>query len=496
LHRPIEFDDNFTRPGYQAGSNLLGAVCLGVYRALWYLALPLAWAAAGGDRQSRRERLGGTPSEADMGGGKVRVWVHAASVGEIEGVRPVIQSFARLRPDLEFVITTMTPAGRDAARRRVNRTCQLAPFDHAATVRAFLARVRPVLVIIAETELWPNYFFQSVAAGARIALINARLSIRSMRRYRLIRPLIARVLSRADIVLAQTAEDAERFRQLGAAPERITVSGNAKYELVGDSVPLRPGLAAFTRGRPIFIAGSTGPGEEKVVLTAFGALVQRFPTLALVLAPRHLERISEVERILRETKLSYTRASEANSHAAPEQCPPKTSLGHFHEGSTCEDPVPLPDQEAPRKGSSDARCVKQDTLVSNEEKTHGHPQVLLLDTMGELGALYQHAAVAFVGGSLAPGRGGQSLAEPANASVPVLFGPHYENHRQLGDALIAAAAGRVVLDASQLVDASSLWLADEAARVAAGRRARSAMEGLAGSTAITVRYLCGLLPAS
>ncbi|MBV8771996.1 MAG: 3-deoxy-D-manno-octulosonic acid transferase, partial [Deltaproteobacteria bacterium] len=212
----------------------------------WYLALPVALAWTGRDPISRRQRLGRAESQASaIGEGKLRVWVHAASVGEVEGLRPVASRLAHIRPDLEFVITTMTPAGRDAAHRHFNGVSQLAPFDHARVVREFVASIRPVLLIITETELWPNFFLESAAAGARLALINARISARSLRRYRLIRPLIARVLRSADVVLAQTTRDAERFRHLGARPERIAVSGNTKYEIPDHAHPLRPALASF-----------------------------------------------------------------------------------------------------------------------------------------------------------------------------------------------------------------------------------------------------------
>jgi len=365
--------------------------------------------------------------------------------------------------------------------------CHLAPFDHVAAVRAFLARIRPVLVIITETELWPNFFHESAAAGAKVALINARLSIRSMSRYRLIRPLLVSSLRRASVVLAQTSEDAERFCRLGAAPERVSVTGNAKYEVIGDSPPLRPGLASFAEERPILIAGSTGPGEEQIVLSAYRDLVERFPSLALVLAPRHLERIDEVERVLRATGLAYIRASDSNPSATPGGDPERIGARSTIHSRKGENPTTPSDQGRER--------YKHEPRLSGAEAGRP-PQVLLLDTMGELGALYQSASVAFVGGSLTPGRGGQSLAEPANASVPVLFGPYYENHRQLGNALVAAKAGRIVRDAVQLADASAKWLTNEPARSTAGQRARSVMEQLAGSTAATVRHLCALLPAS
>lgn len=410
---------------------------------LWYLALPVALAASARDPDSRRQRLGRRASPASaIDHGRFRVWMHAASVGEIEGLRPVASRLAHVRPDLDFVITTMTRAGRDAAHRHLSGISQLAPFDHTRVVREFVARIRPVMLIITETELWPNFFLESAAAGARLALINARLSARSLRQYRLIRPLIARVLRSADVVLAQTTRDAERFRRLGARPERIAITGNTKYEIPDHLHPLRPALASFARGRPILIAGSTAPGEEEIVLSAYRHLLERFPSLALILAPRHLERVEQIERRLRDAGLPCIRASASNN------------LSQLS------------------------------------------PHVLLLDTMGELGALYSRATVAFVGGSLRPGRGGQSLAEPAIASVPVLFGPYYENHRQLGDALLAAGAGSIVRNAMELAEASAKWLEDGSARTVAGRQARSVIERLAGSTATVVRYLCGLLPAS
>jgi 3-deoxy-D-manno-octulosonic-acid transferase len=474
-----------------------GAVWSRIYNALWYPALPFALIAAGGDLQSGRERLGRVaPGAQVIGNGKLRVWLHAASVGEIEGARPVLENLARMRPDVEFVITTMTAAGRDAARRRLNGICQLAPLDHAARVRAFVARIRPALVVIAETELWPNFFFESASAGARIAIINARLSAPSMRRYRFIRPLVARALRSVSAVLAQTTEDAERFCRLGALPERIAVTGNAKYEVRGDSPPLRSALAAFAEGRPILIAGSTGPGEEQIVLAAYRDLANRFPSLALVLAPRHLQRIDEVERAIQSASFAYARASEKSAPAAPSADMDDATRRATHSPSKRGSSMPAFDQAEARSGWSGDERLRDDQRIFGEQAERSRPQVLLLDTMGELGAFYQRATIAFVGGSLTPGRGGQSLAEPANASVPVLFGPYYENHRQLGNALVATGAGHVVRDAAQLANASARWLADDAARSVAGQRARSVMEQFAGSTATTVGYLCALLSAS
>jgi 3-deoxy-D-manno-octulosonic-acid transferase len=421
------------------------AIWPSIYNALWYPALPFALIAAGGrNRRNRRERLGESPPDLRADSAGLRVWVHAASVGEVEGVRPVMLRLREMMPTLDFVTTVMTTAGRDAARRRLPGSCQLAPLDHSSAVRGFLARVRPTLVLIAETELWPNFFLQSVGSGARVAIINGRLSERSMALYRLIQPLVAHALARADLILTQTPNDAARFRQLGAHKDRVMVTGNTKFELDGAAPPLRHPLAEFAGGQPILVAGSTAPGEERIVLGVYRELVKRFPDLALVLAPRHLGRLHEVEQEIHDAGCVHLRAS---------------------------------------------RLIDCSESLSADLQ----PKVLLLDTMGELRSVYRRAAIAFVGGSMVNGRGGQNLAEPASAAVPVLFGPHYENHRQVGDALLAADAARVVHDRARFEQACARWLIDHAERIAAGNRAYSVVQQLAGGVARTVERLLTLL---
>jgi 3-deoxy-D-manno-octulosonic-acid transferase len=409
------------------------------YNVLWYPALPFALLAAGGrNRRNCRERLGMANVSAARGGAEaLRVWVHAASVGEIEAMRPIVLGLVREAPRAVVVVTSMTAAGRDAARRRIPGLAayQLAPLDWRPAVRAFLSRVRPRLVLIAETELWPNFFAESARAGARLAIVNGRLSERSFRRYRLIRPLIANALANAALILAQTDADAERFRRLGVPRVRIAVTGNTKFELE-DGQPLRPVLMDFAAGKPLLIAGSTAPGEERMVLNAWRNLTERFPALALVIAPRHLERTDEVEEELQTAGVEYARASTLAGYGP--------------------------------------------TAAAN---------VLLLDTMGELRALYSRAVIAFVGGSMAPPRGGQNLAEPAAAAVPVLFGPYYANQSQVGDALIEGGGGRVINDAAQLESTCGEWLTDDAVRRAAGERARRVIEQLAGGVVATLEHL-------
>ncbi len=414
-----------------------------LYNALWYPALPFALIAAGGaDQRNRRERLGRGAMPALTGG--PRIWIHAASVGEIEAVRPVAAGLHTELPSAAIVVTTMTPAGREAAHTRIAgaAAAMLAPLDCAACVRAFLGALRPQAVLIAETELWPNYLVEARRAGARLAIINGRISGRSIARYLRARSLFARALGCADLVLAQTRDDASRYLALGAPADRIHVTGNTKFDLDGAraTASLRPELESFAAGRPIFVAGSTAAGEDPVLVAAYLELRTRFPGLALVIAPRHLDRVAEIENALRAGALAYVKASALGPNGA--------------------------------SGAAD---------------------VMVLDTMGELRAFYRRAAVAFVGGSLVPGRGGQNPAEPALASVPVLIGPFHENQRELTAALLERGGAQIVRDARQLAEACAPLLADDAVRRAAGDRARQAAESFCGGARATLAYLRAMI---
>jgi 3-deoxy-D-manno-octulosonic-acid transferase len=415
-----------------------------LYNALWYPALPVALALSGasGDAGTRRARLGTAwTGDGAAPSAEPRIWAHAASVGEVGALRAVAAALIGERPGATLVVTTMTATGRDTARRSIPgaRAHLLAPFDCRRALRAFLGALRPTLVLIVETELWPNYFIESHRSGARIAIINGRISERALARYRYVRPLLCEALACADLILAQTNDDARRFLALGAMAGRVKVTGNTKFDLESlKAAPLRPELEAFASGCPLLVAGSTAPGEDQIVIDAWRELRSRFDNLALALAPRHPERVAEVEGILRAAQIEYLKAS------------------------------------APETGACRAS------------------RVLLLDTIGELRAMYERAAVAFVGGSLLSGRGGQSLAEPAAAGVPVLFGPFHENQREIASMLLEARAGAVVRDAGELARAVTALLGDEAERRAAGGRARAIVERMAGGVAATLMHLRAL----
>jgi 3-deoxy-D-manno-octulosonic-acid transferase len=414
-----------------------------LYNVLWYPALPFALIAARpASMRDLRERMG--RGEFPNSAGAPRIWVHAASVGEIEAIRPVANRLLERHPSTVMTITTMTAAGRNAAMHRIPGAAAwtLAPLDNAHAVRSFLERVRPSVVLITETEIWPNYFIESARYGATVAVVNGRISERSLRRYMRARGLFESALRQAKLILAQSYRDAQRYSTFDTNA-KVIVTGNTKIERGRDlttAEPIRQELLEFAPGRKIFIAGSTAPGEDPVIVDAFLTLRKDFPQLALTIAPRHTERTPEVETALRAVSLPYVKASELN-----------------------------------------ARNALRDA------------DILILDTMGELRNFYRRGAIAFVGGSLAPGRGGQSPAEPALGEVPTLIGPHHENQREIVSSLLSAGGARIVKDGRDIVREASRWLADDAARQDAGRKARTAVSAGAGGAELALKHLEALI---
>ncbi|MGA9723230.1 MAG: glycosyltransferase N-terminal domain-containing protein [Candidatus Binatus sp.] len=412
-----------------------------LYNILWYPALPFALLAAHpASVRDYRERMG--HGDFPDASGAPRIWIHAASVGEIEAIRPVAVGLLERYPDAVVAITTMTAAGREAAMRRIPGAAawMLAPLDNRRAVRTFLQRVRPSVVIITETEIWPNYFIESARSGAAVAVVNGRISDRSLRRYLRARGLFENALGHATLILTQSVDDAHRYSEFDIAA-RVIVTGNTKIETVGATEePIRPELMAFAPGRKIFIAGSTAPGEATVIVEAYRELRKDFPQLALAIAPRHLERTPDVENALRAASLDYVKASELSSPDA----------------------------------ARDA-------------------DVLILDTMGELRSFYRRGAIALVGGSLTPGRGGQNPAEPALVEVPVLIGPHHENQKQIVSSIVSSGGARIVNNARDIVFESSKWLGDDAARQQAGRIARATVNRVSGGAQFALKHLEALI---
>ncbi len=388
------------------------------------------------------ERLGRVPFEESSPGA---IWVHAVSLGETLAVAGLVDEMQRAFPGRKIYLSHVTPAGREAGEKRLPAIAGrfFVPLDWRWTVRKALARIKPDLLVIVETELWPNLLRAAHEGGARVVMVNARMSKRSLRRYRLVRPFMRRVLANVDQVYAQTEEDAQSFRQIGAEPERVKMVGNLKF----DARP--PQLGEFARAlksalhraqrRPVLVAASTMPGEEPLVLQAWDLIQARYPQALLILAPRHPARFEEVSQDLTRAQRGFARRST------------------------------LP--------------VDEQALSSRLAST----PILVLDTIGELAGVFEVADLVFIGGSLVA-TGGHNLLEPAYWSKAIVFGPHMENFRDIAKLFLDAGAAVQVQNPQELAKATCLLENSiECARL--GAKAREVLEQNSGATA---RTLAGL----
>ena len=361
------------------------------------------------------------------------VWLHAVSVGEVQACAPLVSALSRRHPGLPLTVTTFTPTGSARARALFGNVAQVryVPYDLPGSVRRFFRRVQPRLAVIFETELWPNLYRECSRRRIPLVLASARISARSVSRYRRVGALFRETLARTALVAAQGAGDAERFRALGADPATTHVTGNLKFDF-----ELPEGLAArgarlraqYAADRPLWVAGSThGGGEEQAVLAAQRQVRIAHPNALLVLAPRHPPRFDEVAAALQADGSSFVRRSAAATSA------------------------------------TDASCA-----------------VLLLDSLGELLDFYAAADLAFVGGSLVP-IGGHNLLEPAALGVPILTGPNNSNSEEIARLLVARGAAQVVHDATELGARASALLADGAAREQMGAAGRASVDGNRGA---------------
>jgi 3-deoxy-D-manno-octulosonic-acid transferase len=363
------------------------------------------------------------------------IWIHAVSMGEVNAAMPLIDALMQRYLGTPFVITTVTPTGSDRVRRVYgDRVFNVyLPYDLPASIRRFLDRVRPRLIVVMETEIWPNLFFGCRARGVPIVVANARLSEKSLRGYGPVRPLAKSALASAHYVAAQSMTDAARLRDLGAEPDRLGVVGNLKYdmtvpeELKTQAQTMRAGWGAQ---RPVWIAASTHEGEEEPVLRAHAAVLRQFPDALLLFAPRHPERFKPVALACRSFGFITRTRSEGGSADADTQC-------------------------------------------------------FVVDTLGELLRFYAASDVAFVGGSLVP-IGGHNVLEPAALSVPVIVGSQTFNFTDITASLIEAGAALCIAESDELSTAVIKLLADEQLRRRIGDAARAAFEREQGGVLRTV----------
>ncbi len=369
-----------------------------------------------------------------------RIWIHAASVGEVQAARALIPELHKVFPRAGVVVSTMTEQGQNRAKADLGQvaTCIYAPLDLTPFVRQSLRAVRPDIYICLETELWPTFIRQAADMGTALFLLNARLSEKSFGRYECCKSLAKDILGRFAAIAAITAADGERFQALGAPAENITVLGNAKYDR--QDTMARPEAVARYRhflgvasDQNVLVAGSTHAGEEEVLLDAFAALRNSYPDMLLVLAPRHLKRLENVEALLSNRGLSWQRWS----------------------------------------------AIKQDGRTA---------AIVLLDTMGELVDLYGAATLVFCGGSLV-NKGGHNILEAAAWGRPVFHGPHMQDFADARAILEAAGAGFTVHSASELAAAALALLQQPEQYATVAARARQAVHDNQGAAAAMARLV-------
>ncbi len=428
---------------------LPGTAAHGVYNLALWGALVLfspAWIPwTLGARRRRRnlsDRLGLRMPEFPPPTGKGRIWIHAVSVGETLSAVPLVRRLRGRLPDAEILFSTVTLTGRETAEKTLGGITDARfyfPFDLPRISRKFLGRVRPDVVAILETEIWPNFLAECARGEIPAVILNGRISERSLRGYQRMRCLFSRVLGDCTAITTQTEEDARRFLEMGAPPGIVAVTGNMKFDVSppsGGFSSLHPLMVREKeKGARWFVAGSTHEGEEEAVLRAFGAARQKDPSIRLLLAPRHPERFAPVEDLCRREGWETVR---------------KTQLG--------------------------------------EGDGNGLPPVLLLDTVGELLSAYAAADLAFVGGSLAP-VGGHNILEPALFGVPTLVGPHMHNFREISEIFREAGAVGKLRDGEELARRVAAWASDPAAESGMGEKARELLSAFRGATERNVEVL-------
>ena len=452
--------------------------------AAYLLAILLAWpwllwqaATRGKYREGFAAKLLGRVPPRD--GRRPCVWLHAVSVGEVNLLAPLLAELERRHPALECVVSATTKAGYDLARKKyAPRSVFYCPLDFTWSVKAALARLRPDVLLLAELELWPNLIRAARRRGVRVAVVNGRLSERSFRGYRRLRPLWRRVLADVDLVAAQTEQYADRFRHLGAPAKRVRLTGSIKFDGARtdrDNADTRrlAALAGFGEDEIVWLAGSTQAPEEQIVLAAYARLRVEFPQLRLVLVPRHPERFEAVARLLEASGLPWRRRSALE----PGGCDLESGGARF--GPPCI-----------HGGLSERGGLLPSTL----DPPPSTP-ILLVDAVGELGAWWGTARVAFVGGSLGS-RGGQNMIEPAAYGAAVCFGPNTRNFREVVAALLDRDAAAVVAGEADIEAFVRRCLTQPDYAAALGGRARALVAEQLGATRRTVDLIEPLLPAS
>ena len=393
------------------------------------------------------ERMGRLP------GGKIKslstenvIWLHAASVGEVKALSVIIGHLKSINPNCSLIVSVVTESGKREAERILKEVEFVfhAPIDLKRFVKRALASLDPCALILVETELWPNLIKEAKKRGCSVALINGRISGKSLSKYLLLGSLFSETLSYVDSFCMQSEEDGERIRKLGAEPNKIKVLGNLKFDRMVTQISEIDGNALkkqlFIPGHlKVIVAGSTRSGEDEILARVFKRLKEDSQNLLLLLAPRHLDRMKKIEKMLLRQGLDFVRRSQL-----------------------------------------------QGVVLLQDRR------VILLDTMGELASIYAIADLAFVGGSMVP-VGGHNLLEPAACGVCVIFGPHVDNFKTAADLLIRCGGGIRIRNEEELYAQALNLLKDEDKRRRMGKAACEAIKEQSGVSQKTARLMLSQL---
>ncbi len=361
------------------------------------------------------------------------VWIHAVSVGEAQAAAPMIKTLLERYPDIPLLVTTTTPTGSARVKALFGEQVHhvYMPYDLPGAVKRFLLRVQPRLVLIMETEIWPNLFHFCHRDGVPVVIANARMSERSAKGYGRFPGLTTRTLANVTVIAAQDQRDAARFAEIGAVAERIVVTGSIKFDITLPASLREQGevLRRETLGqnRPVWIAASTHAGEDELILDAFALVREREPSALLVLVPRHPERFEQVVALSREHGYRVVQRSEGVA------CRPET-------------------------------------------------EVFVGDTMGEMMLFYAASDVAFIGGSLVP-VGGHNVLEAAALALPIVYGPHMFNFEAIHKLFIEVGAARQIRNVDDLADVVATWLGDADQRCRVGQQGLRLVQGNRGALA-------------
>ncbi|MFH0948772.1 MAG: glycosyltransferase N-terminal domain-containing protein [Elusimicrobiota bacterium] len=381
--------------------------------------------------------------------------LHASSIGELKTVTMFIDKLKKIFPEKKVLVLTMTPYGyKYVFDKKIADEVIFAPIDIPFCVEKLFLRVIPEMLILVESELWPNLIFSAKRKGAKIVSINARMSDKSFKRYLFVKEFIAEILKKIDFICAREESDRNKFIALGYDEKKVIKTGNMKYDMIKEVSRVGSPAAkskrqetrdfGFTENDLIFVAGSTREKEEEIVINVYKKLVVDFKSLKLVLAPRYPERCSAIEKILQKENINFIRRSQLTTYprlksgATPLTSPAANLLGTFH-------------------------C-------------------LLLDTIGELIDVYSVGTVIFVGGSLFDDAGGHNMLEPAELGKTVVFGKFVKNFKESAELLISEKAAFQVSDEEEFYNSARMLLSDEKLRDAMGKRAREVVISRRGAT--------------